>query len=807
MGAIAAGSAWSWYLLRRQYEETARRRCQADELNRLRSLLDTAGDEWFWEADENLRITYFSPNFDILMERRHEDLTGRAVLDIPLQELQADNTLPLRLHAFPTRLRIDGPGEESIPVVIHLRQLRGENGRIRGYAGRARRDNRQGIRAAPSTQPRRRLADLLDSIDEGFAQFDPEGRLTRFNRHFSQIFSSQPETLAQGKTFGALVDAAVETGRIVMAGKQNRNIADGLKAFFSLETGICDIRLSDGRIFQLRISHDETHQAIVLSADVTELRRTADALRASEQRFRSLVHNTRSLVFYRKDQEGKGIIYGRDADEFFGVPGGSRIDTAEWHARIHEEDREHYLEMERERENNDREFTVEFRYRHPKSGEIRWARERAYVSYDPNNGKRYCDGYIIDISHEKKAAEMQERAREAAEMANRTKSEFLANMSHELRTPLNAIIGFSEIIRKEMFGPLEIPQYRDYVADIHDSARHLLDLIQDILDVSKAESGKLDMHETEFSPVHVATRTLKMVAERAQRAEIVLEDEIDLPEDIVLYGDELKIRQILLNLLSNAIKFTPNGGRVTLAASITGDGRMCFTVTDTGVGMRREDIPRAFQSFVQLPNSLSRNHAGTGLGLHLARVMARLHGGELTLESEIGVGTTALLYLPAERIRHHHARNAAALPAHRDEMPDLDILCIDDDPASARIIEAHIKTIAPGSRLRTAHTAEDGMAAALQQRPDVIFMDLKMPGTDGLTAVAHMAMNHLLRDIPVILCSAMELDQGSRSMLPDCVIGVLNKSDIGPATLKSALAPLLLGTDRQTGHRPLARLA
>ncbi len=807
MGLVAAGGLWAWSLLRGYSEESARRRRQSRDLYKLQSLVDTVGDEWFWEADENLRITYLSANFDILTDRRHDELTGKARLDIPPEELRTDQPLPLRLHAFPTRLRIGETEEEIIPVVIHLRQLCDETGRVTGYAGRARRDNRRGLRVSPSARPRRRLADLLDSIEEGFAQFDPEGRLTRYNQHFSRIFSSLPDSLAQGKTFGEIIDMAVKSGRIVMAGKHGHDIGTTLKEFFSLETGICDIRLSDGRIFQFRISHDETQQAILLAADVTELRHTADALRASEQRFRSLVHNTRSLVFYRKDQEGKGTIYGRDAEEFFAVPGGSRIDIGDWHARIHEEDRARYLEMERERENNDHEFTVEFRYHHPKSGEIRWARERAYVSYDPNNGKRYCDGYIIDISNERKAAEMQERAREAAEMANRTKSEFLANMSHELRTPLNAIIGFSEIIRKEMFGPIEIPQYRDYVADIHDSARHLLDLIQDILDVSKAESGKLDMHEAEFSPAHVARRALKMVAERARQAEITLEERIDLPENIALYGDELKIRQILLNLLSNAIKFTPNGGRVALAASIAEDGSMHFSVSDTGVGMRREDIPKAFQSFVQLPNSLSQNHAGTGLGLHLARIMARLHGGELTLESEPGIGTTALLQLPARRIRQSHAPASSPPPEEGHETVPLDVLCIDDDPAAVRIMEAHLQAIAPGSRLRTAQTAEEGMAAALQQRPDIIFMDLKMPGTDGLTAVAHMAMNHLLRDIPVILCSAMELDQGSQSMLPDCVIGVMNKSDIGPAMLKSALAPLFLENTRKKEQGPLARLA
>ncbi len=239
--------------------------------------------------------------------------------------------------------------------------------------------------------------------------------------------------------------------------------------------------------------------------------------------------------------------------------------------------------------------------------------------------------------------------KERAEVANRARSEFLANMSHELRTPLNAIIGFSEAIVEELLGPYEHPTYKQYVADIHDSGMHLLEIINDILDLAKIDAGTATIEEECVDVPEIVQASMRMIEQRAADAGIAVIVRIgeDIPQ---LWADRRLLRQILVNLLSNAVKFTPAGGQVTVVAALEADNVLALTVADTGIGIAREDIPKAMSLFGQVDGSLSRKYAGTGLGLPLARRLIDLHGGTLTLESELGAGTTITVRFPAERL-------------------------------------------------------------------------------------------------------------------------------------------------------------
>ncbi len=248
------------------------------------------------------------------------------------------------------------------------------------------------------------------------------------------------------------------------------------------------------------------------------------------------------------------------------------------------------------------------------------------------------------------AATAAQDARDKAEAANRAKSDFLANMSHELRTPLNAIIGFSDIIKEQMLGPVENDRYLEYIRDINVSANHLLSVINDILDISKIEFGNVPLIEENVDLGATIGACLTVIAERARKGGLAVAYE-PLETMPTLWAEQRRIKQILINLLSNAVKFTPSGGLVTVALCRRPDDDLTITVADTGIGIRRDDLEVVLAPFGQADSGLDRKFEGTGLGLPLARAFVRMHGGMLSLDSELGRGTTATVLLPANRVQ------------------------------------------------------------------------------------------------------------------------------------------------------------
>ena len=256
-----------------------------------------------------------------------------------------------------------------------------------------------------------------------------------------------------------------------------------------------------------------------------------------------------------------------------------------------------------------------------------------------------------------------ERLLSRSEAANRAKNDFLAIMSHELRTPLNAIIGFSEIIANQMFGPIGQDKYADYAQDIRSSGTHLLSIINDILDISKAEAGKLELEEEPIDPVEALNRSMHMFRQRA--SEIGVDLSFRVRDEIPwIIADPRLFNQVAINLTSNALKFTPEGGRVWIEIGLDARGNFALSVRDTGIGIKDEDSKRIFEPFIQVENAMSRTHQGTGLGLPLVRKIMSLHGGTVELQSKVGEGTTVIATFPKNRFVAPNASEQMKWNAH-----------------------------------------------------------------------------------------------------------------------------------------------
>jgi PAS domain S-box-containing protein len=403
--------------------------------------------------------------------------------------------------------------------------------------------------------------------------------------------------------------------------------------------------------------------------DITERKQAEAALaaaldnvRASERQFRSLTASIPGAVYRCKlDGNWTSVFMSEAMAEISGytVAELSEIGTTRYGDLIDPEDRAVCDPIVLAAAARGDPFVVEYRIRR-KDGSLRWVQERGRGILGDDGRPVFLDGVVFDITDRKAAEAELLRTKDHAESANRAKSEFLATMSHELRTPLNAIIGFSDMVIEEMYGPVGSERYREYLRDIKSSGTHLLDLINDILDLSKAEAGQVDLQESVIEVEDLVGGSVALVALRARQAgvEIVTDVAPDLPQ---FRADERKVRQALLNLATNAIKFTPPAGRVFLRASLA-DGRLRLAVEDTGIGMAIADIPKALSPFGQIDSAHNRRHTGTGLGLPLTKRLVEAHGATFDLKSELAVGTVVTIEFPPERLVDRPPRRAAAAP-------------------------------------------------------------------------------------------------------------------------------------------------
>ncbi len=500
-----------------------------------------------------------------------------------------------------------------------------------------------------------RLRDAIQSLPDGIALFDADDRLDLHNSAFAERYGLDPHDSLVGRRFEDLLRLMIEAGVHGPVGAdaaaRDRWIAAAV-ARHRAPAGPIEIRLSDGR--WIRVSETRTHDGGIVGvhADVTELKRREmelgrlnAELSRSEARKQAIFETALDGVV-TIDAEGLIVEFNPAAERTLGWTRaealGRRMDDLVIPPAYRERHRagfRRYLEggggamMGRRLElsamrRDGSEFPAELAITATRVGE-----------------DLFFTAYLRDITDRKVAEQALIDSKAKAEAAAQAKANFLNNMSHELRTPLNAIIGFSEIIKEQVLGPIGVAKYTEFASDIYESGAHLLAIINDVLDMSRIEAGQhlLQLEPLDLAPV--VRSCLQMVRGRAASGGVGLVDDTG-PLPVVLVADRKAVMKILLNLLSNAVKFTPPGGTARVAAAGEGDGTVVLTVADTGIGIAPEAMDRVFDPFQQGDMGLNRQHEGVGLGLAITRTLVLLHGGAITLDSAPGQGTTATVRFP-----------------------------------------------------------------------------------------------------------------------------------------------------------------
>lgn len=558
--------------------------------------------------------------------------------------------------------------------------------------------------------------------------------------------------------------------------------------------------------------------------DISDRQAVEIALGKSQAQFQRLAENVPGMIY-------RYVLHSDGSDELTYVSHGIRdifelkpadviqnIDILR--SRIHPEDIPQIQTEINLSARNLEPFYLEYRII-PPSG-LKWVQSISCPELQ-ENGDILWDGMMLDISDRKQVEIQIQQKNQELVRATRLKDEFLANMSHELRTPLNAILGMSEALQEEIFGLLNDPQ-KDSIATIENSGQHLLALINDILELSKIEAGKLELNITKVSISELCKSSLAFVKQQAFKKEIQLN--LTLPKNIgEMALDERRIRQVLINLLTNAVKFTPIGGRVNLevhyepmevnlaeripVTKLKAKLRdcppekghyVCISVTDTGIGIAPADQLKLFHPFVQVESALNRQYEGSGLGLALVKQIVELHEGDVSLRSELRHGscfTVRLPYVcdieacstPAYSLIPDRVQTSAAIASSSSPLTELQIkpliLLAEDNEANISTVSSYLE--AKGYLVILAKNGEEAIALAKTHQPDLILMDIQMPIMDGLEATRQIRLDPELINIPIIALTALAMIGDQEKCLEAGANAYLSK----PVKLKELTATIL----------------
>ncbi len=481
-------------------------------------------------------------------------------------------------------------------------------------------------------------------------------------------------------------------------------------------------------------------------ADVTARRRAERLTKEGEERFRTLVEASAAIIW---TADGSGAFV-EPQPHWNRFTGQTTEEAMGWGrlASVHPDDVERIKAMWRLAAETRTPIAAESRLRRHDGAYRYMALSVAPVLREDGTIREWV-GSHTDITERKEDEAQLSAAKEAAEAANRAKSAFLANMSHELRTPLSAVIGYSEMMEEEVEDMGEQGLLND-LGKIKFNARHLLSLINDVLDLSKIEANRMDTFAEDVEVATLVEDVAETVGTLVEQKNNKLVVEV-APGVGAMHTDIVKLRQCLFNLLSNASKFTENG-RITLQASREGEleaAMLVFRVSDTGIGMTEEQLAKLFQRFAQADETTTRKFGGTGLGLALTRAFSRLLGGDISVESTIGVGTTFTLRLPAAMPEQQVYDDGSAIPGQQEREERQTVLVIDDDAAQRDLMARFLDR--QGFNVRTATNGVSGLEIARMVKPRAITLDVMMPQVDGWAVLAALKADPDLAKIPVVM--------------------------------------------------------
>lgn len=623
---------------------------RAEKMNDFASI----ASHWYWETDAGMTFTQVSRSFStytgIPVDRLHDNKLDKVLLFPRSQEqrLIADRIAgnkPFRdIHCA-----IAMPDNERRFLSLSGLPLFDPEGRFLGYRGTGRDVTEEIAAEDRASLARGRLVDALNALDSVLMLFDADETLIVANAKMRQIFAPVAAQLHLGAKLPDIISAIAQSGLMDSDAEDRKTWVRSELERIRHGKGERLLRQIGEGWFQNRIHRTGEGGLLIIETDVTALIER-DLKLQSQTKLLDSAFNSMAQGLAAFDAKLKLTTCNRQFSDIFGFPDelikpGTSIDVMI--AYLANQKIIDFGDQEESQIIADTRTLYGDRSRGEAIIQLSDGRSLEFLR-QPVEGGGVVATYL-DVTKRMQTEEELRRAMEAAEAANRAKTNFLANMSHELRTPLNSIIGFAEVIHDELYGKLEIENYKTFAMDIRDSGRHLLGIINDILELSKRETGQRDIVPEDVDVAGSVFAAVRLVRHRAEQSGLSIDNQIDDNTPHILSEDKL-LRQMIINLLSNAIKFTPKGGKISIYTEPFGETGMQIVVEDTGIGMAEADIPMAMEPFAQVDSDLSRKFEGTGLGLPLVNSIMKMHGGLLSLESELDVGTKAKLEFPGSAV-------------------------------------------------------------------------------------------------------------------------------------------------------------